>query len=289
MYIGAIHKSPSFSGNTIMNYLINFAKCFKYRKIKLDDAARINSKDFKCEFSLAKYYLLTKNERWYSKFGFQRDDSVTTYETQVYPEEKMDLIGQGLSQEEKRDMMFSTVIEKHSAEFNREYERRQFEKINSVKLKLLPFKPKDIKFIQEKLGKEYKEKTVHDLFDKIQKYTLNDYAICSIESIFKVLDEGISVKDGMGRVTYYHTRLDIGGIPMVLELPDSISQACYNTFKPIMDPFICKQTRKEYTVGERPSQPHPKRRRIKGGKKRKKITIKKNRKRKKTIKRRIKV
>ena len=57
MYIGGIHKSDSFSGNTIMNNLVNFARCFNYRKIKLDDASRINSTDFKCEFSLAKFYL----------------------------------------------------------------------------------------------------------------------------------------------------------------------------------------------------------------------------------------
>ena len=266
MYIGGIHKSSSFSGNTIMNNLLNFARCFNYRKIKLDDASRINSNDFKCEFSLAKFYLLSRNERWYSKFGFQRDDSVTTYETQVYPEEKMDLIGQGLSEDEKRDMMYSTVTEKHTADFNRKYERTQFEKINAQTLNKFNFQEEDEDFIKTKLGTGYADKTVHELFDTLQDNRLNDYDICRIESIFKVLDKGIKDTDERGRVTFYHTKLDVGGIPMVLELPDSISQSCYNTFKPIIEPFICKQTRKEYTVGLKPYS----RRKIAGGKKHKK-------------------
>ena len=286
MYIGGIHKSSSFSGNIIMNHLLNFARCFNYKKIKLDDASRIDSSDFKCEFSLAKFYLLSRNERWYSKFGFQRDDSVTTYETQVYPEEKMDLIGQGLSEDEKRDMMYSTVTEKHTADFNRKYERTQFEKINALTLNKFNFKDEDKDFIKTKLGKEYADKTVHELFDRLQDNRLEDSDICHIESIFKVLDEGIKDKDEIsGRVTYYHTNLDVGGTPMILELPNDFLQKCYDTFKPIIEPFICKQTRKEYTVGLNSYS----RRKIAGGKKHKKRKQKnKTKKRKNKTKKRKK-
>ena len=257
MYIGGIHKSTSFSGNKIMDNLIHFARCFNYKKIKLDDASTMHTSDsnLKCEFSLAKYYLLSKNERWYSKFGFQRDEYVESYEMPFASQEEIDNFDPNLSEDEKNSMIYKTVTENRSADFIREYEKKQFERINAVKLKEFNFEQEDKNFIQEKLGAQYREKTVHDLFDEIQNNRLNDNDICRIESIFKVLDEGIQIKDTNGRVTFIHTTLSgpgpggTGGAPMILELPNSFLQYCYDNFQPVLDPFICSQTKKELTIG----------------------------------------
>ena len=259
MYIGGIHKSTSFSGNKIMDNLIHFARCFNYKKIKLDDASTMHTSDskLKCEFSLAKYYLLSKNERWYSKFGFQRDEYFESYEIPVASQEEIDRITSdpNLSKDEKKSMIYRTVTENRSADFIREYEKKQFERINAVKLNKFNFEQEDKHFIQDKLGAQYGEKTVHDLFDEIQNNRLNDNDICRIESIFKVLDEGIEKKDENGRITFIHTTLSgpgpggTGGAPMILELPNSFLQYCYDNFQPVLEPFICSQTKKELTIG----------------------------------------
>lgn len=256
MYIGGIHKSTSFSGNEIMDNLIRFARCFNYKKIKLEDASNLHTSDakLKCSFSLAKYYLLSKNERWYSKFGFQRDEYFDSYEIPFASQEK-DNLDPLLSNDEKNPMIYRTVTEHRSADFIREYEKKQFERINAVELNKFQFNPEDKKFIQDKLGAQYGEKTVHDLFDKIQKNRLNDKDICRIESIFKVLDEGIQIRDTNGRVTFIHTTLSgsdpdgDGGAHMILELPNSLFQYCYDNFQPVLDPFICNQTKTKLNVG----------------------------------------
>ena len=103
-----------------MEKLINFARCFNYKKIKLDDASTMHASDskLKCEFSLAKYYLLSKNERWYSKFGFQRDEYFESYEIPVASQEEIYRITSdpNLSKDEKKYMIYRTVTENRSAE-----------------------------------------------------------------------------------------------------------------------------------------------------------------------------
>ena len=83
MYIAKVAKSPRYSGNTIVEKLLQLANQQRINKVILDDASIIHRSD--CGFSLALFYLLTKGYRWYAKFGFKISD-------QSWNKKELDLI-----------------------------------------------------------------------------------------------------------------------------------------------------------------------------------------------------
>lgn len=75
MYVDWLGATPHLTGSQVMERILQFAKCFNYRRVALDDQSVIG--DFRsgsgggCSISLGAYLLLTRGERWYSRFGFE--------------------------------------------------------------------------------------------------------------------------------------------------------------------------------------------------------------------------
>ena len=150
MYVAWLSASPHLTGSQVMERILQFARCFNYRRVTLDDQSVLEgnrrASHRRCSISLSAYLLLARGERWYSRFGFEL----------MFPAEKYK---EGSAIKEIREIGLNEL--KLPQDSNQ-----------PTAADILGFTPKS----SMKLG---------DLFDLLGGRHLNEQDICYVESIFR--------------------------------------------------------------------------------------------------------
>lgn len=150
MYVAWLSASPTLTGSQVMERLLQFARCFNYRRVTLDDQSMLDrnlQRTYrKCSIPLSAYLLLARGERWYSRFGFEL----------MFPEEK-----------DKEEAVIREIREIHLAELELPEDSTR-----PTATDILGFSPGS----PMKLG---------ELFDILGGGHLDERGICFVESIFR--------------------------------------------------------------------------------------------------------
>ena len=150
MYIAWLSASPHLTGSQVMERLLQFARCFNYRRVTLDDQSVLEDSSSasgrKCSISLSAYLLLARGERWYSRFGFEL----------MFPEEK-----------DKEESVIKEIREMDLSELGLPRDPNQ-----PTAAEVLRFGPRT----PTRLG---------ELFDLLGGDHLDERGICYVESIFR--------------------------------------------------------------------------------------------------------
>ena len=216
MHIASIHAGGlGYSGTAIMEKLIQFARCFDYRRIVLDDESYIEAAGSEgvCQISLGLLFLLSRGERWYARFGFELRDDV------VHDEKGGPL--------------------RRSAALLKRLEKSEIASIKEVRLTEIPMKDEEQTplhaFFRRELGPRWHAVTVGDLFEKLASAPLDYTSTCRVAEIFDVLAPLLAP------------------LPthMVLELPNRLKQFCWDHLKPYVPrALIGRFTRRAYEAGK---------------------------------------
>ena len=214
LYIVYLRAGFGFSGTDIMEKVLQFARCFDYRQVGLDDQSELiatSGTGGECRVPLGAFFLLTKGERWYSKFGFELAEQVKlgkTGERVIVPPARVARAERG-----EVAMLKEMRLIDITAGGDKE------ELLHS--------------FFHNKLGDTWKAATLGDLFGRLASRPLDYSSLCGVAEVFKAL-KPILRKNLM--------RLSGFGAPMLLELPNRFQQMCYDHFSPLTPSALLSPT-----------------------------------------------